>query len=248
LKFKTTVSVLQEVNHITDPRLIYPGQILRIPLPFSPAGDTSGFPVLRRNSSGPFVLLVQSQLSKLGYYKGAMDGVLGATTEGSIAQFQLSRSLPATGTVDVPTWKQLLDDGEAEENAPGFHARMAMSGLFMLLTTDKPVYSSGEPILFTLMKVNFSAAPITLNYNTSQRYEFKLTYPSGRPLWRWSDGKSFTQVLGSVVLTPGQTIRYTASYTLPPGQPGGIYHVYGWNTAKQTDHLKLHLNIKTTSG
>lgn len=247
LKFKTTVNNLMVVNHITDPHMVYPGQMLNIPLPFSPSGDTSSFPTMKKGSTGAFVVLLQSQLAKLGFYQGEMDGIFGPTTEGSLLQFQISRNMQPTGCIGVDTWRQLLDDTRASADSPPFHAQMVLSGLFMLLSVDKPVYSPGETINMSLMKINLSGKTITLNYNTSQRYEFKLTYPSGRTLWRWSDDKSFTQVLGNVILSPGQSVRYTAAFTLPQSQRDGHYHLFSWNTAKQINHIKLHLTIKTTS-
>lgn len=247
LKFKTTVDTLMEINHITNPQMVFPGQILNIPLHFSPTGDTSSFPDIKKGSTGPFVVLVQSQLSRLGFYKGEMDGIFGAITEGSLVQFQISRTLHPTGHVSIPTWRQLLDDTKASLDSPPFHSAMVLSGVFMLLSVDKPIYAPGETVYITFMKVNLSNKTVTLNYNTSQRYEFKLTYPSGRTLWRWSDDKSFTQALGTLVLAPGQSVRYAEHFELPSTQRNGHFHVFSWNTAKQIDHIKLHLTIKTTS-
>ena len=245
LKFKTTVATLMEVNHITGPDMVYPGQILNIPLPFSSAGDTSRFPDIRRGSTGPFVLLLQSQLSRLGFYKGEMDGIFTPTTEGSAVQFQMSRNLPPTGHMDLHTWRHLLDDIRGSLDSPPYHADMVLSGLFMLLSVDKPVYRPGETVHLSLRKTNLSNQTITLNYNTSQRYDFKLTFPSGRTLWRWSDDKSFTQVLGTLSLSPGQSVRYEERFALPSDPENGLFHVFGWNTAKQISHIKLHLTIRT---
>ncbi len=245
LRFKTTVAALMELNHIPGPDMIFPGQILNIPLPFSSAGDTSRFPELRRGSTGPFVLLLQSRLSLLGFYKGEMDGVYTPTTEGSVAQFQMSRSLPSTGFVDIRTWRHLLDDSQGALDSPPYHVEMALSGLLMLLSVDKPAYGPGETIHMSFINTNLSGQTITLNYNTSQRYDFKLSYPSGRTLWRWSDDKSFTQVLGTLSLSPGQSVRYEEQFTLPLDLQGGLLHVFAWNTAKQINHIKLHLTIRT---
>ncbi|HHY82610.1 MAG TPA: LysM peptidoglycan-binding domain-containing protein [Clostridiales bacterium] len=247
LRFKTTVAALMQVNHITDPNMVYPGQILKIPLPFSGAGDTSRFPDIRKGSSGPFVLLLQSQLEKLGFYKGKLDGIFTSTTEGSVVQFQLSRNLPPTGHVDVNTWRHLLDNARVTQNSPPYHSEMVMSGLLMILSADKPAYRQGDTINMVLTKINLSSQTITLNYNTSQRYDFKIAYPSGRSLWRWSDDKSFTQVLGSVSITPSQTIRYHSQFTLPEDIENGLYHILGWNSAKQINHIKLHLMVQIGS-
>ena len=244
LKFKTTVAILMEVNHISDPDMVFPGQILNIPLPFSSGGEPSRFPELRRGSTGPFVLLLQSQLARLGFYKGNMDGIFAPTTEGSVSQFQISRNLPPTGHMDVRTWRHLLDDTRGSLDSPPYHGDMVLSGLFLLLSVDKPVYRPGETVYLSFRKINLSHKTITLNYHTSQRVDFKLAYPSGRTLWRWSDDKSFTQVLGTLSLSPGQSVHHEERFLLPSRPESGLFHVYGWNTAKQISHIKLHLMIR----
>ena len=50
---------------------------------------------------------VQSELSKLGYYNGAIDGTLGDQTEAAIARYQEDRDLSVTGTVDAATLQSL---------------------------------------------------------------------------------------------------------------------------------------------
>lgn len=260
LRFKTKVSTLMQVNHLADPQKIYPGQVLKIPLPLSdneaigrigpnpikyPDSLYQGtrFPNLAKGSTGPFVLLLQGQLARLGFYKGNMDGIYTNITEGSVIQFQMSQNLHATGLVDINTWRRLLDDAQGFQNAPPYHSKMLLSGLLMILSIDKTSYEPGEVINLSLLKINLSNETIQLSYNTSQRYDFKLSSSSGRTLWRWSDDKSFTQVLGKVSLSPGQVIRYTEQTTLPYSGENGTYHVYGWNTAKQINHIKLHVII-----
>jgi len=232
-----------QANHISDPNMIYPGQILNIPLPLSPTDGTACLPEIRLGSSGPFVLLLQSQLARLGFYKGKLDGTFDPTTEGSVRQFQISRNLPPTGQADLHTWRHLLDDVRNSLNAPPYHADMLMSGLLMILSADRSVFHPGQTMELSLTKINLSGKTISLNYNTSQRYDFKISYPSGRTLWRWSDDRAFTQVLGEVTFAPGRIVRYTEKFTLPSSIKDGIYHIYGWNTAKQINHVKLHIMI-----
>ncbi|NLC43589.1 MAG: LysM peptidoglycan-binding domain-containing protein [Clostridiales bacterium] len=250
-RFKTKVTILMQVNHLTDPQKIHPGQLLKIPLARSNneaisrtvpnINQGTGFPNLTKGSTGPFVLLLQGQLSKLGFYKGNMDGLFTNITEGSVIQFQASRSLHATGQVDVNTWRHILDDVQGSQNAPPYHIKMLLSGLLVILSLDKSSYEPGELLNLSLMKINLSNETIQLSYNTSQRYDFKLSSSSGRTLWRWSDDKSFTQVLGKVSLSPGQVIRYTEQTTLPDSIENGTFHVFAWNTAKQINHIKLHV-------
>jgi len=50
---------------------------------------------------------VQSQLAKLGYYRGAIDGVLGDQTEAAIARYQEDNDLSVTGVVTAATLQSL---------------------------------------------------------------------------------------------------------------------------------------------
>jgi hypothetical protein len=53
------------------------------------------------------VSTVQSELAKLGYYNGAIDGALGDETEAALARYQQDRDLSVTGTVDAATLQSL---------------------------------------------------------------------------------------------------------------------------------------------
>jgi putative peptidoglycan binding protein len=58
-------------------------------------------------SSNGVVSSVQSQLSKLGYYRGAIDGVAGDETQAAIARYQEDNDLSVTGTVTAATLQSL---------------------------------------------------------------------------------------------------------------------------------------------
>ena len=49
------------------------------------------------------VKLVQEQLHHEGFYSGRIDGELAGTTQAALAQFQLSRGIPASGGLDDAT-------------------------------------------------------------------------------------------------------------------------------------------------
>jgi len=53
------------------------------------------------------VSAVQSQLAKLGYYRGAIDGVEGDETQAALARYQEDRDLSVTGTVTAATLQSL---------------------------------------------------------------------------------------------------------------------------------------------
>jgi hypothetical protein len=53
------------------------------------------------------VSAVQSELARLGYYNGAIDGVLGDQTEAAISRYQEDQDLSVSGTVDAATLESL---------------------------------------------------------------------------------------------------------------------------------------------
>jgi hypothetical protein len=54
----------------------------------------------RRSAAGDVTSVVQSELSKRGYYQGPIDGVLGAGSRRAIRSFQTDQRLPITGSID----------------------------------------------------------------------------------------------------------------------------------------------------
>lgn len=71
-------------------------------------------PTLRRGDKGDAVILLQSELIRLGYPlpKYGIDGDFGKETEMAVKQFQQDNSLTADGVVGPKTWKA-LDGSEA---------------------------------------------------------------------------------------------------------------------------------------
>lgn len=87
-------------------------------------------------------------------------------------------------------------------------------------TTDRIVYSVGDPIKMSLKILNYTDEEITLKFNTSQRYEFIIEDRQGNEFWRWSQGRMFTMVTEVEVLgptNPEMVGTETFSYTLIPG-------------------------------
>ena len=60
-----------------------------------------------QSAANATVSAVQSELSRLGYYNGAIDGSLGDQTEAALARYQEDRDLSVTGTVDAATLQSL---------------------------------------------------------------------------------------------------------------------------------------------
>ena len=57
--------------------------------------------------SNSVVTAVQSKLANLGYYHGAVDGILGAESEAALARYQQDQDLSVTGTVTSATLQAL---------------------------------------------------------------------------------------------------------------------------------------------
>jgi len=106
-------------------------------------------------------------------------------------------------------------------------------GLLTVLSTDKNVYLTGEPVRISLFKLNISPRSIMLTYPTTQRFDFSVTGPGGE-VWRWSHDKVFAQFVEFTTLLPGQSVSYTEIWPQVNFQgarvPPGIYRVTGWNT------------------
>lgn len=63
--------------------------------------------ILKLGSTGPYVKLLQSTLSNLGYDVGQIDGIFGLKTQKAVLQYQKDNGLSSDGVVDQKTWKSL---------------------------------------------------------------------------------------------------------------------------------------------
>ena len=69
--------------------------------------DQPGYSDSGQSAVNATVSAIQSELAKLGYYNGAIDGTLGDQTEAALARYQEDRDLSVTGTVDAATLQSL---------------------------------------------------------------------------------------------------------------------------------------------
>ena len=71
-------------------------------------------PEIASGDSGEWVIQLQTRLSALNRYAGALDGQYGAQTEAAVLELQTEKGLTADGRVGAQTWTAL---GEAEAAA-----------------------------------------------------------------------------------------------------------------------------------
>jgi len=76
---------------------------------YSPYNDDneSGYTDSGQSTLNPTVSAAQSELAKLGYYNGAIDGAIGDQTEAALARYQEDNNLSVTGTLDTATLQSL---------------------------------------------------------------------------------------------------------------------------------------------
>ena len=69
--------------------------------------DEPGYAGSQQSVANATVSAVQSELAKLGYYNGVIDGSLGDQTEAAVARYQEDNDLSVTGIVDAATVQSL---------------------------------------------------------------------------------------------------------------------------------------------
>ena len=69
--------------------------------------DQQGYSPSDQDANNTTVSAVQSKLAKLGYYRGAIDGVEGDETQAALARYQEKHDLSVTGTLTAATLQAL---------------------------------------------------------------------------------------------------------------------------------------------
>lgn len=104
-----------------------------------------------------------------------------------------------------------------------------------ILSTDKYRYREGQRVNITFRKRNLSDKTVVLRYPSSQLFDFYISDQQGNELWRWSDTRSFSNVMREIVLSPRQaeTINITWDQRTTYGYwiPAQTLTLWGVNTA-----------------
>lgn len=77
-----------------------------------------------------------------------------------------------------------------------------------------------DGIEFAFRVTNNEARKLELLFPSGQTHEFVVLDSVGREVWRWSEGRMFTQVLQNKVLETNATVTWEAAwrYAVPPGK------------------------------
>ncbi|MCR4441282.1 MAG: peptidoglycan-binding protein [Peptococcaceae bacterium] len=184
-------------------------------------------PILRLGAVGPAVRLLQRLLRERGFYRGPIDGDFGGRTQQAVREFQRRQGLAVTGVVNEATWEALGVECHKEPRPPAGTpiATTVARGIRHILYTDRRVYGRGEKVKITLVKTNVTDDEITLRYSTSQIIEITVTSGVGTVVWKYSEGRQFSQFTRIITIYPGGTQvineewnqRNNAGVQVPPG-------------------------------
>ena len=84
-----------------------------------------------------------------------------------------------------------------------------LANLRFSLTTDKPAYAVGETVNITFTLTNPTAQEVRLQFSSSRQFDF-VVRRNETEVWRWSNRRTFSMMLTTVVLKPQSSKRYTA--------------------------------------
>ncbi|MFL5577323.1 MAG: BsuPI-related putative proteinase inhibitor [Gemmatimonadaceae bacterium] len=80
-----------------------------------------------------------------------------------------------------------------------------------LLATSLDVSVKGS-VELAFHVTNSSDKALELQFPSGQTHEFVILDSAGRTVWRWSEGRLFTQALRNTVLDAGETATYEGSW------------------------------------
>lgn len=96
----------------------------------------------------------------------------------------------------------------------------------------------GEAVPVELVLTNRSDNAVRIPLNTGQKYEFEI-WQGNKMVWRWSQGRFFTQVLGNTVIQPNEEVTYRIQWDQrnADGQrvPAGTYQVRAYVPTRSAD-------------
>jgi len=119
--------------------------------------------------------------------------------------------------------------------------QIGAKGLTISLMIDQPIYFANlqppvdpvlsVPVLHAQFKVeNSGEQPLTITVPSGQEFDLVIRNEAGEEVFRWSDGKFFTQALQTIAFSPGERVYSVDAPLSRGGQPlpPGRYTVEAW--------------------
>lgn len=82
------------------------------------------------------------------------------------------------------------------------------------------VHASDAKVRFALHLVNTSKKRVELIFPSGQTYDFVVLDTLGREMWRWANGRMFTQALRNKLLSGGEELDLEETWTAATLSPG----------------------------
>jgi len=110
--------------------------------------------------------------------------------------------------------------GEVANNPRGAHVRASTTNGPALISTLGVTVKNGVRMDFRV--VNEGSKRLEVNFPSGKTHEVVVVDSLGREVWRWSNGRMFTQTLQNKVLHASDTLDYDAEWR---DAPAGKYTV-----------------------
>lgn len=68
---------------------------------------SAGYPSLKYQSKGNYVLILQDALNTLGYKTGGLDGIFGNKTRSAVGSYQVRYNISKTSSMNCSTWQSI---------------------------------------------------------------------------------------------------------------------------------------------
>jgi hypothetical protein len=137
---------------------------------------------------------------RLREVSGEQGGIRGART--LRVTIEVVREQPAQPPVPAP---------------PGGGSETLRRWLKTNLTITPPAPGGADEASFALKARNTGTEAVQVAFPTSQQVEFEV-WREKHLVWRWSQGRVFTQALSSLILSPGRDMTWRATWNLSDGQ------------------------------
>jgi len=91
------------------------------------------------------------------------------------------------------------------------------------LVTNKKYYKAGEQVSLTLFLQNTTGESKDLIFNNGQIYDFVVKKLSSEEVvWRWSNGRAFTEAIWTMILEPWERKTYNAIWDQRDNESGQV--------------------------